>query len=145
MRIHLARKHQFGAQRSEGVATLAFHPLPSSLELIGPLTVVVVKAISSDVLQRPLDGHIRSTASNHDRQLHLPIYLFRPMRYDHIVVRPRQCRSSLEKKNWLLGNLHSTFQRVLVVVQPDDLRWPCDTRCNALILVYSRTSDATCQ
>ena len=47
----LVRSREKGTERSKGIATFSFYPLPAMLELKGPFAVVVVQGVSREVIK----------------------------------------------------------------------------------------------
>src|SRR5947208_12876473 len=72
---NLVGRREKRAERREGIAALAFHPLAAALELEGPFRIVVVQDVTGDVIERGVPLDVACKASDHDRELHLPVGL----------------------------------------------------------------------
>src|SRR6266576_3310731 len=134
------------AERREGVAALALHPLAAALELEGPLRVVVVEHVARHVLPREhgVSLDIAGAAANDDCELHLPMGLGAAFRDDHVVVGAAQGGRGLEEQYRLCRDRLSCFLGVIAIIQADahDLARPRDRGSQADRVPNSRCGPA---
>jgi len=80
---------------------------------------VVADAIAGDMSARPLFADIACARTDHDRELHLPIRLFRALGDHDVVIRTNDAGGRFGEQHRLFWNGHAGFGRVVGIVEPD--------------------------
>ena len=116
---YLVRGHKPGADRTEGVVSLALAPLRAALLLVETFGNVVDEYVAGNVGGNFFFRNMRSAMANDHAQFHLPIRMRGVGRQYDIVVRAGKARYGLHKGDRLRRNGKAGFARVVGIIQAD--------------------------